>query len=781
MGSTLSRTYSPSTPATDLVVVGGGASGVAILLQLIERAKKGQALKEVIFVEKNGQPGPGLPYSSQCTGTILNMHTDTMGLYHDNPLHFTQWRKDLESGPFPSRASYGEYLQAMWAQAFEEAQQLGLGVSVIHQEARDVDRQTDGTMLLTLQDGTQLPAKSVVLALGNFTSVCNTHLVNLPGFFPGPWPTSQLRAIPSDASVIIVGSRLSAVDAAIFLSANGHQGPITFMSRSGSLPKVQGESAPFTRRYALHDLARHIEENADENLLQVTSNLMEEIFHATNGDWSWLHNDESPVKQLEYDIHAAKTGRVAWQTVLRSTAPVIERYWNSLSTKSQQLFMDKFFSPWMRYRHGMPVSNAQKILKLLQKGQLQVVQGDRVHWDGTFRAQTSIGLLEAPYVIEATGQECQLDRIESPLIQSAVEKGLLTPHPAGGVAVDFNSLRASEGLYAIGSLTRGTHFYVSAIDRVAAHAARIADAVTQEPIARPLHIAIFLGSDLFSHLMASTLVPQLLAAGHTPFVFLPVHKANRKTTPPFELRELAFFERELLQKHVIPYFKIDKPQGAAHMTVEQMKSAYGILVQEVPNVNSASFINSLRKHHIDVGLSLRCYQRFKTDIIRYFSRPRRLLNLHPGTLPAYRGVMTTVRAMKNKETHFGYSLHDIDEEWDAGDLVEIRKHPIDYSKSMLHFMNDVYGMGAKLAADVCDKIARGKELPNVPQKAEESGYYTFPTKEDLEGYRQDGIRLVDAESIVNVIVESFAPLEKQEKFRAHIDEVVQKWYEQNRQ
>ncbi|KAE8394120.1 FAD-NAD(P)-binding-domain-containing protein [Aspergillus alliaceus] len=781
MGSTLSRTYSPSTPATDLVVVGGGASGVAILLQLIERAKKGQALKEVIFVEKNGQPGPGLPYSSQCTGTILNMHTDTMGLYHDNPLHFTQWRKDLESGPFPSRASYGEYLQAMWAQAFEEAQQLGLGVSVVHQEARDVDRQTDGTMLLTLQDGTQLPAKSVVLALGNFTSVCNTHLVNLPGFFPGPWPTSQLRAIPSDASVIIVGSRLSAVDAAIFLSENGHQGPITFMSRSGSLPKVQGESAPFTRRYALHDLARHIEENADENLLQVTSNLMEEIFHATNGDWSWLHNDESPVKQLEYDIHAAKTGRVAWQTVLRGTAPVIERYWNSLSTKSQQLFMDKFFSPWMRYRHGMPVSNAQKILKLLQKGQLQVVQGDRVHWDGTFRAQTSIGLLEAPYVIEATGQECQLDRIESPLIQSAVEKGLLTPHPAGGVAVDFNSLRASEGLYAIGSLTRGTHFYVSAIDRVAAHAARIADAVTQEPIARPLHIAIFLGSDLFSHLMASTLVPQLLAAGHTPFVFLPVHKANRKTTPPFELRELAFFERELLQKHVIPYFKIDEPQGAAHMTVEQMKSAYGILVQEVPNVNSASFINSLRKHHIDVGLSLRCYQRFKTDIIRYFSRPRRLLNLHPGTLPAYRGVMTTVRAMKNKETHFGYSLHDIDEEWDAGDLVEIRKHPIDYSKSMLHFMNDVYGMGAKLAADVCDKIARGKELPNVPQKAEESGYYTFPTKEDLEGYRQDGIRLVDAESIVNVIVESFAPLEKQEKFRAHIEEVVQEWYEQNRQ
>ncbi|KAE8413133.1 FAD-NAD(P)-binding-domain-containing protein [Aspergillus pseudocaelatus] len=780
MGSAASHFSTPSPPSNDLIVVGSGASGVAILLQLIERVKNGKPLGDVIFVEKNGLPGPGLPYSSQCEGTILNMHTDTMGLYHDKPLDFTEWRTDQESGPFPSRARYGQYLQETWGRALEEAQHIGLGVSVIHEEAHDIDRQADGTMALTLRNGTQLTAKSVVLALGNFTSVCNTHLVNLPGFFPGPWPTSQLKTIPTDASVLVVGSRLSAVDAAIFLSEHGHQGPITFMSRSGSLPRVQGESTPFPRRYALHDLAKNIEESSDENLLQVTSTLMEEIFHATNGDWTWLHNDESPVKQLEHDIQAAKSGNVEWQKVLRGTAPVIERYWNSLPAKSQQLFMDKFFSPWMRYRHGMPIQNAEKILSLLKKGQLRVAQGDRVQWDGIFKAQTSIGLLEAPYVIEATGQECQLDRIESPLIQSAVGKGLLKPHPAGGVAVDFDSLRASEGLHVIGSLTRGTHFYVSAIDRVAAHAARIADAVTEEPIANPLHIAIFLGSDLFSHLMASTLVPQLLAAGHTPFIFLPAHKANRKTTPPFELRELTFFERELLQKHVIPYFKNEKPGGAPHMTVEQMKDAYGIVVQEVPNVNSASFIKTLRKHHIDVGLSLRCYQRFKTDIIRYFDRPRRLLNLHPGVLPTYRGVMTTVRAMKNRETLFGYSLHDIDENWDEGDLIDVRHHPIDYSKSMLHFMNDVYKLGAKMAADVCDNIARGKELSNVPQKAEESNYYTFPTKEDLEGYRKDGIRLVDAESIVNVIVESFAPPDKQEKFRAHIDEVVHEWYDKNK-
>ncbi|KAL1872823.1 hypothetical protein Plec18167_006473 [Paecilomyces lecythidis] len=779
MAQPIPQTCTSSASQADVIVVGGGASGTAILLQLIEQAKNGRILKKVIIVEKNGLPGPGLPYSTACTGTIVNMHTDTMGLYFDNPRHFTQWRNCHEDGPFPSRESYGDYLQSMWIQVYEEAYKVGMHICVINEDAQDIDRLSDGTILLTLGDGAQFSARSVVLALGNFSTISNRHLINLPGFFPSPWPTSQLRVIPKDAPVLVVGSRLSAIDTAIYLSENGHQGFITFMSRSGSLPKVQGDPSPFPRRYVLHDLARHVEMNPDESLLQVTGGLVEELSRATSDDWGWIQNDEFPIKQLRHDIQAAQAGQVEWQAVLRSTAPVVERYWNCLSTKSRLLFKEKFYSPWMRYRHAMPVQNAQKILNLLKKSQLRVVKGDHVHWDGTFKAHTSVGLIETPYVIEATGQECHLDHIDSPLIQSAMKKGFLTPHPAGGIAVDFTSLRASPGLYAIGSLTSGTHFYVSAIDRIAAHAARVAEALTEEPHARSLHIAIFLGSDLFSHLMASKLVPQLLAAGHMPFIFLPAHKASRNASL-FELREMAFFERELLQKYIVPYFENENPEGAAHMTVQQMRTAYGILVEDVPSVNATSFIKRLEEHHIDIGLSLRCYQRFKTDIIQFFSHPRRLLNLHPGILPAYRGVMTTVRAMRNGESDFGYSLHDIDENWDSGDIIDIRKSPIDYSKSVLHYMNDVYPTGVSLAVDTIDKIARGKQLPKVQQRAEESGYYTFPTKDDLEEYRERGIRLVDAESIVDVIVESFASPEKQDKFRAYIQEAVRKWYNQNR-
>ncbi|KAJ5959169.1 FAD-NAD(P)-binding-domain-containing protein [Penicillium vulpinum] len=773
-----SSSSSPPSLAPNIVVVGGGASGLSVLLQLIERVKDGKLLREVVVLEKREIPGPGLAYSDACAGTILNMHSDTMGLYFDKPYDFTQWRTNLVDGPFPSREKYGEYLQATWFQAIEQARSIGLTISVIHQEANEIDRMSDGTLLLTLESGEQLRSQSVILALGNFTAVSNTHLMNQPGFFSSPWPLSKLDSIPLDSPVLIVGSRLSAVDTATYLSDNGHRGPITFISRSGRLPKVQGSSATYPRRYALHNLAKAVEASPEESMFQVTSGLMNELSQATDGDWSWILDDKSPVKQLQQDIQAAQDDQVQWQAVLRGTAPIIERYWNCLSSKSQELFMKQFYSIWMRFRHAMPVQNAQKILKLLEGSQLRVVQGQYVRWDGTFKAETSAGLIETPYLIEATGQECCLDRIHSPLIQSALKNKLLKPHPGGGVDVDFDTLRASPGLYVIGSLTRGRHFYVSAIDRIAAHAARVSYAITQEPCARSLHVAIFCGSDLFSHLMTSKLVVQLLAAGHVPFVFLPHHKGGRKATP-FELRELAFFERELLQQHVIPYFTNKNPEGATHMTVQQMRNAYGILVEEVPNVNKDCFIESLAKHHIDVGLSLRCYQRFKTDIIRYFSYPRRLLNLHPGTLPAYRGVMTTVRAMKNKETHFGYSLHDIDENWDSGDVIDIRTHPIDYDKSMLHYMGDVYSMGVEIAADAIDTLARGKELPKTPQKAEASGYYTFPTKEELDDIRDSGIRLVHGQSIVNIIVESFASPKEQDNFRAYILGAVQDWYNRN--
>lgn len=759
-------------PIADVVIVGGGAGGVAVALHLMELAKKGKKLDELIIIEKTDVVGPGLAFSVDCDGTILNMHSDTMGIMNENPHDYTQWRQSLEDGPFPSRVDYGQYLQTRWSQAMEQAASMGIKTKVVHQDAVDIERLADNTMTVTIADGTKIAGRDVVLALGNFVGTANSHLVGKAGYFPNPWPTAQLKSIPSESPVIVVGSRLSAVDAAIYLSENGHTGPITFMSRSGKLPKVQGLPVPFTRKYVLHELAREVEANPNESLLRMASALTEEITRATNGDWSWLFEKDDYTEQLEIDIDLASKQQVRWQSVLSSTAPVIERYWNSLTPASQKIFMEKFNSSWMSYRHAMPVKNASRIFALLKKGQLTVVSGSSIsHDNGLFSAQTSAGVLEAPYVIEATGQECHIDRIDSPLINSAVKKGLLTAHPAGGVVVDFEHLKAGPGLYVMGSLTRGTHFYVSATDRVAAHASRIADSLVGEVAAAHLHVALFVGNDLFSNLMASKLVPKLLRQGHVPYVFLTKGKSDSKSSLP-ELREVAFFEEQLMQEHVLPYFKDATPEDSTHMTVFQMQTKYGIMVQQVPDINSASFISSLSKHHIDVGLSIQSNQAFKSDLARYFSGDRTLLNL---TTPQG-GVVAAARAIKNNKSHFTYSLREVTDALGAGNvLVDSRQHPIDFSKPMLNHMNDVHALGVEMASEAVGRLARKQPLHKAGVDDNELTNTLAPTKEELEDYKQSGIRLVDADSIVQIIVDSYAPTAKRDAFERHILGVVREF------
>ena len=134
---------------------------------------------------------------------------------------------------------------------------------------------------------------------------------------------------------------------------------------------------------------------------------------------------------------------------------------------------------------------------------------------------------------------------------------MITAHPADVINMDVTTLEATKGLLVTGFMTRGVHFYCNTFDRNVAHAALIADSLVGEPARRPMHVAFFTRSDLFSHPKLSKLIPSLIAQGHVPFMFLPRHKSMKKSNAPmaFDLHELAFFERQLLQEHIMPFLR----------------------------------------------------------------------------------------------------------------------------------------------------------------------------------------------------------------------------------
>src|SRR4051812_3573870 len=108
----------------------------------------------------------------------------------------------------------------------------------------------------------------------------------------------------------------------------------------------------------------------------------------------------------------------------------------------------------------------------------------------------------------------------------------------------------------------------------------------------------------------------------------PLDKVNTSaTTKPFEIQELAFLERTLLQEHIIPFLGTTITAGAKHQTVKQLQSAHGLL-QYPASIDSLATLEILKQNRIDIGISLRCYQRLGLRIITHFSTPgKALLNL----------------------------------------------------------------------------------------------------------------------------------------------------------
>lgn len=102
-----------------------------------------------------------------------------------------------------------------------------------------------------------------------------------------------------------------------------------------------------------------------------------------------------------------------------------------------------------------------------------------------------------------------------------------------------------------------------------------------------------------------------------------------------------------------------------------------------------------------------------------------VINIHPGVLPNYRGRHPLPQAILNKEQYMGITSHIMNLEIDRGEILNIIKLPIDYSKN---YKNNEYALLEKLPDFVVQSIDNylnkkyfvlsGKEVYYKPLKKE---------------------------------------------------------------
>ncbi|WCN09144.1 formyl transferase [Marinomonas mediterranea] len=219
-----------------------------------------------------------------------------------------------------------------------------------------------------------------------------------------------------------------------------------------------------------------------------------------------------------------------------------------------------------------------------------------------------------------------------------------------------------------------------------------------------MKIIILANKNIASNYALNLLIPGL--RGHDISVFLSSKVGASQNNIP-RLETLKFFEQNRFNQLMSPL--INRVHFESECKTFEQLNEYLLQLMEVLNkINSFENIEKIRKHQLDLIISIRYGNILKNDVINIPSFG--LLNLHSGLLPEYRGVMATFWSMLNDEKEIGTTLHYIEDgSIDSGRILSKSRFEVDKNKSYLWHVLNLYVSGVELilnAIFLIEKIKR---------------------------------------------------------------------------
>jgi uncharacterized NAD(P)/FAD-binding protein YdhS len=432
----------------DVVIVGGGYSGTMLAAELARRGIK------AVLVDRSGREGRGTAYSTPEDAHLLNVVAAKMGAWADQPEHFakTVEAEGYQPDDFVPRRRYGEYLSAILHEAEASGQ-----VTVVKADAQSA-KPSDSGWTVELGDGSSLKASALVVAHGNQApeppeaAECISDAL----FVNDPWSdagrTAVERAAATNSDVLLIGTGLTMVDVVLSLDEAGHRGRICALSRRGLAP----------RSHADHDPAPiKIEEVPRGSLQQL---------------WKWLRS---------------QSARVGWRAAVDSIRPYTHQIWQALTHADRLRFLRHARPWWDVHRHRIAPEVAGRIKHLVQEGRLHIVAG-RVKAMNEENGRLSVaiqrrGMQDSKSVnfslaVNCTGPLGSISESEDPLLNRLFEGGYARPDSLDlGLEVDGKSrIAGAKRAWALGPLTRGAFWEITAVPDIRGQVARVADDIAEE-------------------------------------------------------------------------------------------------------------------------------------------------------------------------------------------------------------------------------------------------------------------------------------------------------------
>ena len=445
-----------------VAIIGGGFSGALLALHLLRSRTPGL---HILLIEKGEAFGRGVAFSTRRPDHLLNVRAGNMSAYPDQPAHFQDWlavqtRQPSDPFSFAPRWVYGDYLQAQLRAAAQNAEAAGR-LTLVGDEAVEVAR-AGGRLIVRLAIGRALSVDRVVLATGHGAPSevvsSETRFARDPHYIADPWASGRLEQIKPTDRVLLLGSGLTAVDMVTSLDQVGHRGQILALSRHGLLP---------------HRHAR-----------------------TTHAPIAW---SRKPGERLSHSLRRLRRecDRLSdWRRAFDGVREQVQAIWADLDETERRRALRRLRPWWDVHRHRMAPEVGARIDALLAEGRLRVVAGRMLSLRSEIggvtvtwrpRTHTSVRADRTEWVINCTGPEGDPTRSSNPVIRRLVESSLARPDRLSlGLDVDPNGRvvaaagSASPDLYALGPLTRGALWEVTAVPDIRQQAARLAEQITHD-------------------------------------------------------------------------------------------------------------------------------------------------------------------------------------------------------------------------------------------------------------------------------------------------------------
>jgi uncharacterized NAD(P)/FAD-binding protein YdhS len=476
-------------PDRDRVVISGaGFSGTVTAIRLLRHSLT--PLEVVIMEKDEALRDGGLAYSDNSAGEahLLNIQAGRITAFREHPKDFMDWaNREADRTAWPSvwqdvafeeptavqRRSYQQYLGDRLKQAEADAAP-GVTLRRINAEVIDAKTAEDGSVLVTYKssdDGTsvtkELKANRGILATGHVDFIVpeaaepvKTH----PRFVTNQYSAEGREAIsslPKRETAFILGTGLTAYDAAVSLLENGHEGPIIMSSRHGyrhfTYPKGHVHEILRVRRPPFMDAEQLTVDDVVNGVKEELSCLKEQL------------QEQRP--DISETIHTER--------ILKAWEPYVAELAQRLPAEDIKQLLAKYRSLTVTSRIGTIPEIGNRIANGMEPQgdeppQIQVLKGtvidmSPVSEDGRI-AVTMHDLDGNPVVITAglvitgIGQEADYTKVSSPLWQNLVHRHRsAVPHAKTGRGIEVGPYgevvnsqgEISDSLFAVGPMRQG--------------------------------------------------------------------------------------------------------------------------------------------------------------------------------------------------------------------------------------------------------------------------------------------------------------------------------------